>query len=72
MLLVKIVTDAKNSPVGGFFPTLYYGSIAPIHTKIMYDLTIATINKCFEFQNDWFKIIHIRYNCMQFCPIPLC
>ena len=25
----------------------------------------------FEFQNDWSKIIRIRYDCMQFCPIPL-
>ena len=25
----------------------------------MYDLTIAIINKCFEFQSDWLKIIHI-------------
>ena len=48
------------------------GSIAPICTKITYDLTIAIINKCFEFQNDWLKIIPVRYNCTQFCPIPLC
>ena len=24
--------------------------------------------KCFEFQNDWLKVIPIRYNCIQFCP----
>ena len=29
-------------------------------TKIVYDLTI-----------DWLKIIRIRLNCTQFCPIPL-
>ena len=28
----------------------------------MYDFTVATINKCFELQNDWLKIICIRYN----------
>ena len=28
----------------------------------MYDLTIAVINKCFEFQNDWLKIIRISNN----------
>ena len=48
-----------------------WGSIAPIHTKIIYDLTISIINKCFEFQNDCLKIIRIRYNCTQFCRIPL-
>ena len=35
--------------------------MAPMHTKIMYDLTIVIINKYFEFQNDWLKIIRIRY-----------
>ena len=34
-------------------------------------LTISIINKCFEFENDWLKIICIRYKCTQFCPIPL-
>ena len=47
-------------------------SIAPICTKIINDLTIAIINKCFKFENDWFKIIRIRYNFTQFCPVPLC
>ena len=37
-----------------------------MHTKIMHDLTIAIINKCFEFQNDWLKIIRIRCNCTKF------
>ena len=32
-------------------------SIVPIYTKIMYDFSITFINKCFEFQNDWLKII---------------
>ena len=46
-------------------------SIAPMYTKTLHDLTIAIINKSFEFQNYWLKIIRIRYNCTQFCPIPL-
>ena len=79
---------AKNfSPGGGYFLS-YGGSIASIYTKIIYNLTIAIVNECFEFQNDfliiaiinkcfefqnyWLKIIRIRYNCTQFCPIPLC
>ena len=35
------------------------GDIARICTKIMYYLTIVTINKCFELQNDMLKIIRI-------------
>ena len=39
----------------------------------MYDLTIAIINKCFEFQNDWLKIIRkdtialnfVLYHCIK-------
>ena len=46
--------------------------LSPYIQKIMHDFTIVIINKSFEFQNDWFEIIRIRYNCMQFCPIPLC
>ena len=57
--------------MGANFPPVG-GNIAPIRTKIIYDLTIAIINKCFEFQNDWLKIIPVRYNCTQFCPIPPC
>ena len=45
----------KNFSPGG-------GSIAPIHTKIIYELTLASINKCFEFKNDWLKTIRMRYN----------
>ena len=48
------------------------GTIALMHTKIMYYLIIAIINKYFKYINDWIKIIHIRFNCMQFCLIPLC
>ena len=48
------------------------GSIASTYTEILYYLTITITNKCFKFQNDWFKIICIRYNCTLFCPIPLC
>ena len=67
------ITTVKNFFSGGVTsPPPCGGSIAPIHTKIMYDLTIAIINKCFEFQNDWLKMIPIRYNCTQFSLIPLC
>ena len=54
----------------GLFPT-YGESIALMH-KIIFNLAIAIINECFEFQNDWLKIIRIRFNCKRFCPIPLC
>ena len=37
-------------------------SIAPMYTKTLHDLTIAIINKSFEFQNYWLKIICIRCN----------
>ena len=50
----------------------YGESIVPNYTKIIHDFTIAIRNKLFEFQNDWLKIIRIRYECMQFCLIPLC
>ena len=56
------VEGGESSPWGGgYTPSLYSESIAPIHTKFMYDLTIPVTDKCFEFQN----------NCTQFCPIPL-
>ena len=38
----------------------------------MYDLIIAIINKCFEFQNDRLKAICVGYNCTKFCPVLLC
>ena len=38
---------------------------------IIYYLTISIINECFKFQNDWLKIIRIKYNCIQFCPKPM-
>ena len=56
--------NSKNVSPAGLLP--------PMHTKVIYDLTIAIINKYFEFQNDWLKIIPVRYNFTQFCPIPLC
>ena len=43
-----------------------------MYAEIMQNLTIGITNKCFEFQNDWFKISHIKYNCTHFIPIPLC
>ena len=55
-----------------FFLKILMVKNSPIYTKNIYDLTTAIINKCFEFQNDWLKIIPVRYNCTQFCPIPLC
>ena len=58
-------------PRKGYFPT-YRGSIAPIHTKIMYDFTIVIINKYFYLKNDWLKISCFSYNFTQFCPMPLC
>ena len=47
----------KNFSPGGLLPPPppYRESIAPIHTKIIYDHTIAIINKYFEFQNDGLK-----------------
>ena len=41
-------------------------SITIMYTKIVYDLTVVIINKC-DGQNDWLKIICIRYNSTQFC-----
>ena len=40
--------------------------------KITYCFTIAIINECFKFKNDWLKIIYTRYYCTQFCPTMLC
>ena len=51
---------------------MYGDNTSPICVKVIHDLTVAIINKCFEFQNDWLEIIRIRYNCSQFCPIPVC
>ena len=53
-----------HSPTEGIFP--------PTFKKIVFDFTIAIINKCFEFQNDWLTINRIRLNCTQFCPLTLC
>ena len=51
-----------------FFPLR--GRMLPPRTqKLLYYLTTSIINKCFKFRNDWIKIIHIRYNCIQFSPI---
>ena len=69
-VLPKNTNCKKFLPPWGYLPP-YVESIAPIYTKIIYDLTIAAINKYFEFQSDWLKIIRIRYNCTQFCLIPL-
>ena len=66
----KVFLPPKISFSGGYFPLRE--RIAIMHIKITYDLSIAIINEYFEFQSDCLKIIHIRYNCTQFCPIPLC
>ena len=42
------------------------GVLPPMHAKIIHYLSIAIINNCFEFKNDSFKIMRIRYNCEQF------
>ena len=42
------------------------------YRKNIYYFTIAIINKCFEFANDWLKIIRTRYNCTPFYTVPLC
>ena len=47
MFFLKIQTVKKFSPLRR--------SVAPIYTKIVYDLTIAIENKCFEFQNNCLK-----------------
>ena len=70
MFFLKI-SRIKFSPWGGCYFHPCRGSIAPMYTKIIYGLTIAILYKCFGFQNDWLKIIRIRYSCLQFCPILL-
>ena len=57
-------------PTRGSNFLFYWGNVALIYTKVIHYLVIV-INKCFKFQNDWLKIIHIRYNCTQFCRILL-
>ena len=37
--------------------------------KFIYDNSITIKNDCFEFLNDWLKVIYIRYNCRQFCVL---
>ena len=67
------IAAVKNFSLGTITsPFSTEGSIAPMYTKKISDLTIAIINKCIEFQNHWPKIICIRYNGMPFCPKPLC
>ena len=70
--LSESTMEVKKFFPGGVTPPPLREKYSPICTKIMYDLSTAIINKCFEFQNDWLKIIPVRYNCTQFCPIPLC
>ena len=71
VFFLKIPMVKNFSVGGGGVPLPCGGSISPLCTKIMHDLTIANINKCFEFQKDWLKIIRTRYNCTQFHLIPL-
>ena len=52
-------TIGKNfSPGGGVTSTFTEGVFPPCVQKIIYDLTIAIINKCFEFQNDQLKNLY--------------
>ena len=60
-----------SPPVEVTSPLPLGGEYCPHFAKIIYDLTIALINKSFEFQSDWLKIIRITYNCLQFCPTSL-
>ena len=55
VFFLKILTVKNFSPRGVTSPPRGR-DIAPIYTKNLYDLTIAIIKKCFEFQNDWLKI----------------
>ena len=76
LLFLKIPT-VKNFSFGGLLPPLRGGGggggrISFMHAKIVYGLVIAILNKYFEFQNDWLKIFCFKYNCTQFCPIPMC
>ena len=48
---LKIPMVKNFSPGEDYFP-LQGGSIALIHTKNIYDLIVAILNKSFEFQND--------------------
>ena len=59
VFFLKIPT-VKNFSPAGLLLSPYGGSITLMYTNIMHDLTIAIINKCFEFENNWFKIICIR------------
>ena len=59
IFFLKIPTVKKFSP-GGFLLPSTGRSIDPKYTKTINYLTIAIINKCFEFQNDWLKIIYIE------------
>ena len=56
MFFLKIPT-VKNVSPGGKELIYLRGSIVPTYTKNICYLTIAIINKCFEFQNDWLKTI---------------
>ena len=43
----------------GYSHLPYEEIIYLIYTKTIHDLTNAIVNKCFEFQNDWLKIVRI-------------
>ena len=72
MFFLEILGKKISPPGWVYLPLPPGGSVALMYTKTIYDLIIAIINKHFEFQNDWLKIVRIRHNCMQFCSIPLC
>ena len=63
LLVLRILRRSLTNFSRGRFTSPLRGSIAPVYTKNMYDLSVAIINKCFEFQNDRLQIICVRYNC---------
>ena len=71
VLFLKILTVKNFSPPAEVLPLPTEG-LLPVHIKIIHCIAVAAINKYFEFQNDWLKIIRIKYNCTKFCPMQMC
>ena len=70
VVLSKSSNVKKFSPGDGYSPPPPNGeNIVPTWIKDRCCPTIAIKNNYLE--NDWIKVIRIRYNCTQFCPIPL-
>ena len=74
--------SSKNTNVNQFFPLgrgenkhfLFTGREYCPHIHKIYALSYYCYNNCkwFKIQNNCFKMIRIRYNCTQFCPIQMC